>query len=117
MFMRLTQIKIGGEVRRRFAHNLLEDCEREMIRGVYGKPQALAQCRNWLSKNLPHADLKEVSSTAVAAQLAQQEPGAAAVASRLAAIRYNLRILFPDIEDYAHNRQSTRLNSSHSQNS
>ena len=103
MFMRLTQIKIGGEVRLRIHHNLLANCEQEMIRRVYSKPQALAQCRNWLSKNLPHADLKEVSSTAVAAQLAQQEPGAAAVASRLAAIRYNLRILFPDIEDYAHN--------------
>jgi chorismate mutase/prephenate dehydratase len=70
---------------------------------VYSKPQALAQCRNWLSKNLPHADIKDVSSTAVAAQLAQQEPGAAAVASRQAAVRYNLRILFADIEDYPHN--------------
>src|SRR5262245_10631699 len=103
MFMRLGQIKIGGEVRLRIHHNLLANCEQEMIRRVYSKPQALAQCRNWLSKNLPHADLKEVSSTAVAAQLAQQEPGAAAVASRLAAIRYNLRILFADIEDYPHN--------------
>jgi chorismate mutase/prephenate dehydratase len=103
MFMRLTQIKICAEVRLKIHHNLLANCEQEMIRRVYSKPQALAQCRNWLSKNLPHADLKEVSSTAVAAQLAQQEPGAAAVASRLAAIRYNLRILFPDIEDYVHN--------------
>ncbi len=103
MFMRLTQIKICAEVRLKIHHNLLANCEQEMIRRVYSKPQALAQCRNWLSKNLPHADLKEVSSTAVAAQLAQQEPGAAAVASRLAAIRYNLRILFADIEDYAHN--------------
>src|SRR5438309_1176698 len=65
MFMRLTQIKIGGEVRLRIHHNLLANCEQEMIRRVYSKPQALAQCRNWLSKNLPHADLKEVSSTAV----------------------------------------------------
>jgi chorismate mutase/prephenate dehydratase len=56
-----------------------------------------------LSKNLPHADLKDVSSTAVAAQLAQQEPGAAAVASRQAASRYGLRILFSEIEDFPHN--------------
>jgi chorismate mutase / prephenate dehydratase len=103
MFMRLTQIKIAGEVRLRIHHNLLANCEQEMIRRVYSKPQALAQCRNWLSKNLPHADLKDVSSTAVAAQLAQQEPGAAAVASRQAAVKYGLRILFPDIEDYTHN--------------
>jgi chorismate mutase/prephenate dehydratase len=103
MFMRLPQLKISAEVRLRIHHNLLANCEQEMIRRVYSKPQALAQCRNWLSKNLPHADLKDVSSTAVAAQLAQQEPGAAAVASRQAASRYGLRILFPDIEDYSHN--------------
>ncbi len=103
MFMRLPQLKICAEVRLKIHHNLLANCEQEMIRRVYSKPQALAQCRNWLSKNLPHADLKDVSSTAVAAQLAQQEPGAAAVASRQAAVKYGLRILFPDIEDYPHN--------------
>jgi chorismate mutase / prephenate dehydratase len=103
MFMRLPHLKICAEVRLRIHHNLLANCEQEMIRRVYSKPQALAQCRNWLSKNLPHADLKDVSSTAVAAQLAQQEPGAAAVASRQAAVKYGLRILFSDIEDYPHN--------------
>lgn len=103
MFMRLPQLKICAEVRLKIHHNLLANCEQEMIRRVYSKPQALAQCRNWLSKNLPHADLKDVSSTAVAAQLAQQEPGAAAVASRQAAVKYGLRILFSDIEDYSHN--------------
>jgi chorismate mutase/prephenate dehydratase len=103
MFMRLPQLKVCAEIRLRIHHNLLANTEQEMIRRVYSKPQALAQCRNWLSKNLPHADLKDVSSTAVAAQLAQQEPGAAAVASRQAAVRYGLRILYSDIEDYPHN--------------
>lgn len=103
MFMRLSHLKICAEVRLRIHHNLLANCDQEQIRRVYSKPQALAQCRNWLSKNLPHADLKDVSSTAVAAQLAQQEPGAAAVASRQAAVKYGLRILFNDIEDYPHN--------------
>jgi chorismate mutase/prephenate dehydratase len=103
MFMRLPHLKICAEVRLRIHHNLLANCDQEQIRRVYSKPQALAQCRNWLSKNLPHADLKDVSSTAVAAQLAQQEPGAAAVASRQAAVKYGLRILFSEIEDYPHN--------------
>jgi chorismate mutase/prephenate dehydratase len=35
--------------------------------------------------------------------LAQQEPGAAAVASRQAAVKYGLRILFTDIEDSPYN--------------
>ncbi len=103
MFMRLPHLKICAEVRLRIHHNLLANCDQEHIRRVYSKPQALAQCRNWLSKNLPHADLKDVSSTAVAAQLAHQEPGAGAVASRQAAVKYGLRILFSDIEDYPHN--------------
>src|SRR6266851_3571487 len=103
MFMRLPHLKICAEVRLRIHHNLLANCDQEQIRRVYSKPQALAQCRNWLSKNLPHADLKDVSSTAVAAQLAQQEPGAAGVASRQAAVKYGLRILFSDIEDYTYN--------------
>jgi chorismate mutase/prephenate dehydratase len=99
MFMRLPQIKIGAELRLPIHHNLLANCEQQMIRRVYSKPQALSQCRNWLSKNIPHASLHEVASTATAAELAQREPGAAAVASRQAAVRYGLRILFSDIED------------------
>jgi chorismate mutase/prephenate dehydratase len=99
MFMRLPQLKICAEVRLPIHHNLLANCEQQEIRRVYSKPQALSQCRNWLSKNVPHASLHEVASTATAAELAQREPGAAAVASRQAAVRYNLRILFTDIED------------------
>ena len=103
MFMRLPQLKICAEVRLRIHHNLLANCEQQEIRRVYSKPQALSQCRNWLSKNVPHASLHEVASTATAAELAQREPGAAAVASREAAVRYGLRILFPDIEDSPYN--------------
>src|SRR6516162_5924674 len=99
MFLRLPQLKICAEVRLRIHHNLLANCEQQEIRRVYSKPQALSQCRNWLSKNVPHASLHEVASTAIAAELAQREPGAAAVASRQAEGKYNWRILFTDIED------------------
>jgi chorismate mutase/prephenate dehydratase len=103
MFLRLPQIKIVSEVRLRVHHNLMANCEQQEIRRIYSKPQALSQCRNWLSKNVPHAVLHEVASTATAAELAQREPGAAAVASREAAVKYGLRILFSDIEDFPHN--------------
>src|SRR5438552_7333573 len=103
MFMRLPQLKICAEIRLRIHHNLLASCEQQEIRRVYSKPQALSQCRNWLSKNVPHASLHEVASTATAAELAQREPGAAAIASRQAAVRYGLRILFTDIEDTPNN--------------
>ena len=103
MFMRLPQLKVCAEVRLRIHHNLLANCEQQEIRRVYSKPQALSQCRSWLSKNVPHASLHEVASTATAAELAQREPGAAAVASRQAAVRYGLRMLFTDIEDSPYN--------------
>ncbi|MBV9124264.1 MAG: prephenate dehydratase, partial [Planctomycetes bacterium] len=103
MFMRLPQVKICAEVRLRIHHNLLANCEQQEIRRVYSKSQPLSQCRSWLSKNVPHASQHEVASTAVAAELAQREPGAAAVASRQAAVHYGLRILFADIEDSPYN--------------
>jgi chorismate mutase/prephenate dehydratase len=99
MFMRLPQLKISSEVRLRIHHNLLANCEQPDIRRVYSKDQALSQCRNWLSKNVPHAQLIPMASTADAAKLAQQEPGAAAVASRQAGVQYGLRVLFSDIQD------------------
>ena len=103
MFQRMPHLVICGEVRLRIHHHLMANCEQQEIRRVYSKPQALSQCRNWLSKNVPQALQKEVSSTADAARLAQMEPGAAAVASRQAAVSYGLRILFEDIEDSPHN--------------
>jgi chorismate mutase/prephenate dehydratase len=107
MFLRLRsqepEVWICSEVRLPIHHHLLANCEPQEIRRVYSKAQAISQCRNWLSKNLPHASLHVVSSTADAARLAQQEPGAAAVASEQAAARYGLRVLFSNIEDYPNN--------------
>jgi chorismate mutase/prephenate dehydratase len=103
MFIRLPQIKVCSEIRLRIHHHLLANCEQPEIRRVYSKGNALGQCRNWLAKNVPHASQHEVSSTADAARLAQSEPGAAAVASRQAAVRYGLRILFSNIEDSPYN--------------
>ncbi|MFO0879223.1 MAG: prephenate dehydratase [Gemmataceae bacterium] len=103
MFLKMRHLTICGEIRLRIHHNLVANCEHQEIRRVYSKPQALSQCRNWLAKNVPHALLKDVSSTAIAAELSQREPGAAAVASRQAAVRYGLRILFSQIEDSPHN--------------
>lgn len=103
MFLRMPQIKIVAEVRLRIHHNLLARCTPQEIRRVYSKAQALAQCRNWLSKNVPYATLHEVGSTTTAAELAQREVGAAAIASRQAAVHYSLPILFENIEDSPHN--------------
>jgi chorismate mutase/prephenate dehydratase len=103
MFVRMPQMVVCAEVRLRIHHNLLSNVEQQKINRVYSHPQALSQCRTWLSKNLPHALLREVSSTAVAADLAQKELGAAAVASKQAAVTYGLGVLFENIEDSPYN--------------
>ena len=100
MFIRLPeQVKICSEIRLRVRHHLLANCPQSEVRRVYSKAQALSQCRNWLSKNLPLASLHEVPSTADAARLVQTEPNVAAVASREAAVRYNLGVLAQNIAD------------------
>lgn len=96
-------LRICGEVQLRIHHNLLSRSSREDIQEVYSKPQALSQCRDWLAKHLPWARTVEMASTAAAAQLAAEKPGAAAVASRLAAVNYGLDIVCADIEDNKYN--------------
>jgi len=103
-FVQMPLVKICSEVRMRVHHHLLANCQPSEIRHVYSKAQALSQCRNWLSKNLPHASLHEVSSTADAARLVQTQQGTtAAVASRQAGVRYGLNTLFASIEDHPEN--------------
>jgi chorismate mutase/prephenate dehydratase len=102
-FIRNPGVKICAEIRIKVHHHLLANCEQTDIRRVYSKAQAISQCRNWLGKNLPHATTHEVNSTADAARLAQSEPYAAAVASRQAGVRYGLRTLYSNIEDFSGN--------------
>lgn len=102
-FVRMPQIKICSEIRLRVHHHLLANADQIEIRHVYSKAQALSQCRHWISKNLPQATTHQVASTADAARLVQTNPHAAAIASREAAVRYGLRILFSSIEDHPEN--------------
>lgn len=98
MFTRLP-LKICGEVQLAIHHHLMARCQRSEITEIYSKPQALSQCRDWLSRNMPQSRLIEVTSTSTAAQLARDKFGAAAVASRQAAVHYELQIVAEDIED------------------
>ncbi len=92
-------VHICGELPLRIHHCLLGVGEREAVRKIYSKPQPLSQCRNWLSRHMPKADLHEVASTADAARRVQDDPTSAAVASAQAAANYELPVLVPNIED------------------
>ena len=98
MFIR-KPIRICGEVLLPIHHNLLAKCDRKDIREVYSKPQALSQCRAWLTSHLPEVRWVEVASTAVAAKIASSTPNAAAVASRDAGMHNGLDIIAECIED------------------
>lgn len=102
MFSRLP-LRITGEVELAIHHHLLGKCARGEVIEVYSKPQALSQCREWLAKNLPQAKTIEMTSTAIAAQIAADKPGAAAIASMEAATHYGLTVIDGNIEDNKHN--------------
>lgn len=98
MFTRLP-VRICGEVELPIQHFLLGKCSRNEIHEVYSKQQPLSQCRNWISRHLPSARSIEVTSTATAAQLALEKPGAAAIASLQAGMHYGLNVIAERIED------------------
>lgn len=98
-----SDLKVINEVMLHVNQNLLSKEKLADIKRVYSKDNALLQCRNWLHANLPAATLIETSSTAEAARRVAEEPGTAAIASRLAADTYKLDVVAERIEDQPHN--------------
>lgn len=103
-----SEAKICAEIMTKVSHDLLSQSGTTGdIQKIYSHPQALGQCREWLRKNLPHVQLEETGSTAKGAQLAVEDPKAAAIASSLAAPLYGLKVVASQIEDHLNN--STRF--------
>jgi chorismate mutase/prephenate dehydratase len=98
-----SDLKIVAQIYTEITHALISKFPLEQITKVYSKDQALAQCRHWLQRHLPHAQLVEASSTSRAVQIAYDEPGAAAVAGELAALHYGVPVLVKNIQDKADN--------------
>jgi prephenate dehydratase len=71
---------------------------------VVSHPHATAQCRKWLSHNVPNAAIVAANSTAEAVERAVSTEGMAAVGTRLAAESYGGEILSDSIEDFADNK-------------
>lgn len=79
-----TPITIHGEIEQPIRHCLLlaPGTTLGAVALVYSHPQALAQCRRWLSQHLPHAASRETSSTAEAVTYALQHPSVRAAIGR-----------------------------------
>ncbi|HEY9051099.1 MAG TPA: prephenate dehydratase [Gammaproteobacteria bacterium] len=91
---------ICGEVELRIQHNLISNEKSlESIKKVFSHQQSLAQCRRWLDKNLPGVELYAVRSNSEAVRMCKDEPGAAAIAGRMASEIYEVPILKSEIED------------------
>lgn len=85
------------------AHCLLSRSKLTAITTVYSHPQALAQCRSWLAKHLPRAQVVQTTSTAQAAREATAADGSAAIASELASELHDLPIVRANIQDRREN--------------
>lgn len=103
MFMD-SDLSICAEILLLVSHHLLTvNGSLSGLRTVASHPQALAQCRGWLEKNLAGVEQRDVASTARAAQMAKGDPEVGAVASELASSLYELQVAARNVQDVRDN--------------
>ena len=95
-----TPLRICGEISIRVSHSLVgHRANRTSAEAILGHEQALAQCRNWLNRNLPGLRKVPVSSNAEAVRRVRDDSTSLAIAGGEAAKIYNLEVLEQGIED------------------
>lgn len=103
-----TDVSVAGEVELPISQNLLAlpGTALTEIKTVYSHKQGIAQGKDWLTENLPDAEIIEVSSTAEGAKMVSDnnDPSCAAIASAGCADVYQLEILAADIQNNNNNK-------------
>jgi chorismate mutase/prephenate dehydratase len=95
---------ISGEILIEVVHDLLSVTgDLEHVKKIYSHPHAIAQCRVWLERNMRDVAVFDVESTARAAELALDDPSAAAIAGDAAAKIYGLKGIRRRIQDNTNN--------------
>ena len=94
-----SDLKVVAQIYLEIIHALISTSPLEKIEKVYSKDQALAQCRMWLQRHLPHAQVIDSASTSSAVHIAKKTPGTAAVASPIAAEYYVVPVVAANIQD------------------
>jgi chorismate mutase/prephenate dehydratase len=94
---------ICSEINLAIHQNLISRNQLDKIRVIYSKIQPFQQCQMWLKENLPSVQLIEVGATTRGVEMAQERDYAAAIGSVLAARKYNMPVLAPNIEDLKDN--------------
>src|SRR5262245_42561644 len=96
------QLRIIGEQNLRISHNLIENASSSLseIRRVFSHPQALMQCQNSMAK-LRRVEIIPTYDTASSVKKIKEKaiPDDAAIASKLAARIYGMKILKRQIQD------------------
>lgn len=100
----LLNIKTAGSVYLPIHHAIVSH-EKSMsdIKNVYSHPQALAQCKNFLEKNLKKAKVIPTDSTLSAVSHHKNEVGAGFIVPVEARLDKKLHVLSENIEDYKNN--------------
>lgn len=75
------------------------------VQKVLSHPVAMAQCLQFIRKEMPHAELEHVGSTAEAVEMVSKNAGKGwtAIGTSLGALRYNLDILADRVTDHDNN--------------
>ena len=99
-------LRIRGELVVPIEHCLLAlpGAQADSVRAVYSHPQALGQCRQFLERCFPKAEVIAALSTAAAVEeMKESSVPAAAIAPRRAAELYSVEVLAHAIQDRPHN--------------
>ena len=99
-----SDLKICSELELPIEHCLISSEKNiKKINTVYGHQQAIAQCRNWLSANLPGVKIVEAESSARAAQLVKNKSGKGSIGPEKISEIYSLNLLKEKIQDQKSN--------------
>lgn len=94
-----SDLKIVGQIYLPIEQCIMSRGSLAEVRKICSKDQAIGQCRNWIRRNLPNADIEYVDSTAIAVKYAHENPEIAAIASHIASDFYEVPIIESGIQD------------------
>lgn len=92
-------LTIAAEVTLPVTFDLMQRPGAEKIMSIGTHPHAESQCRSYLSKNFPHAEIVPTNSTAAAAEAVAKGELDAAIASSVAAENFGLTVIAENIGD------------------
>ena len=98
-----SDLKVVAQIHLEITYALISQSPPEKITRVLSKDQALAQCRQWLRRHVPQAQLVDAPSTSRAVQIAKEDPTVGAVANELAADHYGVPVVARNLQDRADN--------------